>query len=321
MDRLEFDDARRTESDGASAAEFSGPNPRPRHGGRTFPFLSVIIPVKNQAKYLPEQLESLAKQRYEGQWEVIIVDNGSDDGSIEVAGDFSGKLPRLSVIEATKQGVAAARNVGAANARGDAFLFCDADDVSGTQWLPAMGAALGRHDFVAGGIELERLNEDAPWRRPAFTGSTNIALLFKPFAIGCNIGVTRRAFNHVGGFDENMRSGEDVDFSWRLQLQGYPITDAPDALIHYRYRQHHAPAARQTVQYSIAHVCLYKRFAAQGMPRWPLSWVLDEYRWLARNAGCWVRRGDHRRRQEWVQRAAERAGRLLGSMRYRALYL
>ena len=320
MDRLEFDDALRTESEGAGA-ECAGPRPRSAHERSTIPSLSVVIPVKNQARYLPEQLESLTRQQYAGQWEVIIVDNGSDDGSVEVAGDFIGKLPRLRVIDATKQGVAAARNVGAANATGDALLFCDADDVAGGQWLPAMGAALRKHDFVAGGIELERLNERAPWRRPAFTGSTNVALLFKPFAIGCNIGVTRRAFEKVGGFDENMKVGEDVDFSWRLQLQGYAIADAPNAIIHYRYRQDHAPAARQTVQYSMAHVRLYKRYATQGMPRWPLSWVLDEYRWLAWNLDCWVRPGEHQRRQKWIQRAAERAGRLLGSMRYGALYL
>lgn len=320
MDRLEFDDALRTEPEGAGA-ECSGPHARSAHGRRTFPSLSVIIPVKNQARYLPEQLESLTKQRYAGQWEVIIVDNGSDDGSVEVARGFAGRLPRLRVVHSIKVGAAAARNVGTANAKGDAFLFCDADDVSGGQWLPAMGAALRKYDFVAGGIELERLNEGAPWRRPAFTGSSNVALLFKPFAVGCNVGVTRRAFTQVGGFDESMKVGEDVDFSWRLQLQGYAIADAPDAIVHYRYRQDHAPAARQTVQYSIAHVHLYKRYAAQGMPRWPLSWVLDEYRWLVRNSDCWVRRGDRKRRQEWVQRAAERAGRLLGSMRYRALYL
>lgn len=285
-----------------------------------FPSASVIIPVKNERRFLREQLQALARQSYPSQWEVIIVDNGSDDGSVAVARSFQGRLP-LAVIRAhDKKGCAYARNVGAQAARGDVFIFCDADDVVAHDWLYQMGRALRRHDFVAGALEQERLNGRAPWRRPAFTGSREVALLYRPFAIGCNIGVSRRAFEACGGFDESMRCGEDVDFSWRLQLKGYEMVDVPNAVIHYRYRNEQNRATRQTVQYATAHVHLYKKFARHGMPRWPMSWVLSEYRWLLRNADCWLRAGD-KRRAEWLQRAAERSGRLLGSIRFRALYL
>ena len=291
------------------------------HAGGPLPSASIVIPVKNERRFLREQLQALAQQSYRGEWEVIVVDNGSDDGSAAVARSFQGRLPLTVVSAIDKQGGAHARNVGAKRARGEILIFCDADDVVAKDWLYHMGRALQRHDFVAGALELERLNKQAPWRRPAFTGSGEIALLYRPFAIGCNIGVTRRAFEACGGFDESMRWGEDVDFSWRLQLKGYELADAPNAVIHYRYRDDQSRAARQTVQYAKAHVHLYKKFARHGMPRWPMSWVLSEYRWLLRNADCWLKSGEGHRRQEWLQRAAERTGRLLGSIRFRALYL
>ena len=321
MEQFEDFSGRAFDDDGRACRSPEVTRASPMRAGGRLPAASIIIPVKNERRFLREQLQALVQQSYPGQWEVIVVDNGSVDGSVAVARSFQHRLPITVVTAHGKKGSAHARNVGAKFARGEVFIFCDADDVVAKGWLYHMGRALQRHDFVAGALEQERLNERAPWRRPAFTGSGAIALLYRPFAIGCNIGVSRRAFEACGGFDESMRWGEDVDFSWRLQLQGYEMIDAPNAVIHYRYRDEQRRATRQTVQYAKAHVHLYKKFARHGMPRWPLSWVISEYRWLLRNAVCWLKSGEINRRQEWLQRAAERSGRLLGSIRFRALYL
>ena len=325
MERYGYDVGFDVASDGVAGESQVVLDRRKRRTGavnRRWPFISVIVPVKNAASHLAQQMESLARQTYAGKWEVIVVDNGSADDSVAIARAYENRIPGLTVVSATqKSGSAFARNYGASLAKGDALVFCDADDIVGARWLQEMGKALQCHEFVAGGIDVERLNGDAPWRRPVFSGSADVALLFKPIVVGCNIGVSRNAFKKVGGFDEDIPIGEDVDFSWRLQLRGYAIADAPQAVVHYRYRQGHALAARQTVQYAMAHVLLYKRFARHGMPRWPMSWVITEYRWLLWNLDCWVRRGQQARREEWLQRAAERAGRLLGSMRFFAVYL
>lgn len=289
---------------------------------RRWPFISVIVPVKNGASHLSAQMESLARQTYPGKWELIVVDNGSNDDSADIARAYENRIPALTVVSASHgTGSAFPRNYGASLAKGDAFVFCDSDDVVGEQWLHEMGTALQCHEFVAGGIEVERLNANAPWRYAVFTGSSTVSLLFKPMVIGCNVGVSREAFRKVGGFDENMPIGEDVDFSWRLQLSGYAIADAPKAVVHYRYRQDQMLAVRQTVQYAMAHVRLYKKYRSHGMPRWPLLWVITEYRWLLWNLDCWVKRGQRARREKWLQRAAERLGRLLGSIRFFTVYL
>src|SRR5204862_175427 len=84
--------------------------------GRDAPRLvSVLIPVRNAARLLPDQLNALAAQDYDGPWEVVVADNGSSDGSASVARRLAGRLPSLRVVDASgRRGAGPARNAGAA---------------------------------------------------------------------------------------------------------------------------------------------------------------------------------------------------------------
>jgi glycosyltransferase involved in cell wall biosynthesis len=87
----------------------------------------VVIPIRNGEAYLDAQLAALAAQAYDGAWEVIAVDNGCTDRSIEIVESWREGLPALVVADARdRRGLNYARNRGAAAATGDFLAFCDA---------------------------------------------------------------------------------------------------------------------------------------------------------------------------------------------------
>lgn len=87
---------------------------------------SVIIPSYGQAKYLREAIESALAQSYNKPYEVIVIDDGSIDGSYEIAREY---VPHIRVIRQTNRGLASARNTGIMNAKGDWIVPLDADDI------------------------------------------------------------------------------------------------------------------------------------------------------------------------------------------------
>src|SRR5690606_29226091 len=108
--------------------------------------ISVIVPVYNAAATLPLALEHLAAQDYEGDWELVLVDNRSTDASAEVCRGWLDRFGSARLVEALDdQGVSHARNVGVAASTGDFIAICDADDAAGPGGLSALaGGARGR---------------------------------------------------------------------------------------------------------------------------------------------------------------------------------
>ena len=123
--------------------------------------LSVIIPCLNAAGTIGAQLDALAVQQWDQPWEVIVADNGSTDRSLAIVERYRYKLPNLRVVDASaRRGQPCALNTGAMAAKGDALAFCDADDEVAPGWLPAMGKALSKYDFVACRVDFKKLNPD-----------------------------------------------------------------------------------------------------------------------------------------------------------------
>jgi len=283
--------------------------------------VSVIIPTYNGGSTLGEQLAALQAQRYTGPWELIVVDNRSTDNTAEVVARYSAALPQLRLVAALeRQGRAYAVNVGVRAAHGALLLFCDSDDVAAPGWLTAMAEALRQHAFVAGAMDLERLNPPNTLRPDPRSGTRHKALGFLPYAVGANMGLTRAAFEAVGGCEERSAKCEDVDLSWRLQLAGYQLADAPEAVIAYRARADLGGAFRQIAAYAAAHVWLYRRFQPHGMPGSNARHALERYGRIIGGLPRLLRRR-WRGRVGWLIDLATAWGRLLGSIRYRRLYL
>ena len=178
--------------------------------------LSVIIPAFNEADYLPATLESIqqASEHLRSQAdvdvEVIVVDNNSTDDTAAIS-----EAMGATVVEEPVQGIGRARNRGAEASEGDVLVFVDADVTVPATLLEAVHEAMSDPDCIGGGIDVEyrprrpiiRLYLRC-WRQLArLTGMVQGATQF------CR----RSAFESVGGYDENVWIGEDVDFLWSLK--------------------------------------------------------------------------------------------------------
>lgn len=289
---------------GASSAR------RPRPG------MSVVIPARDAAATLAAQLESLDAQHYDGDWEVIVADNGSVDGTPSIAADWAQRSSRFRVVDASQHpGPNHARNVGAAAARFDRIAFVDADDTVAPGWLAAMAQALECHPCVGGGVQPS--GDTGPRRLPA---PTEVSLGFLPAPLGANCGCRAEVVHTIGGFDEAFVDGaDDVEFFWRAQLAGFGLGYAPHAVVHYRLRSTSAERHRQTRLQCRSQALLFKRFAAHGMPRSSVGVALRCWAKLALGLPRFALGGG--RDEEWRHEWNRRWGRLLGSVRHRVVFL
>ncbi len=196
--------------------------------------ISVVVAVLDGLPWLDEQLSALAAQECSSDWEVIVADNGSTDASAATARSWGDRCGAIRLVDVSaRRGPAAARNIGTQLARGDMLAFCDADDVVQPGWLQAMHSSLETADVVAGAFELGSLN-GGERGKPAPAVTSQIGHL--PAGLAANLGVRRTAFEAVGGFDETLRVGEDIDLCWRLQLAGFEFATQLDAVVAKRER-------------------------------------------------------------------------------------
>jgi GT2 family glycosyltransferase len=290
------------------------------------PEISVVIASLNSAATLLETLEGLGAQRWDRPWEIVLVDNGSTDGSPEIFDAFARRRPDLAVrrIAARPRGKPHALNAGIAAARGGAILICDADDVPGAGWLAAMAAALERHAVVAARMDFDRLNRG--WVR-AYRGNPQAdrlePLAFLPALLhagGGTTGFRREVVERIGGFDPGLPCLEDTDFSIRAQLAGFPIAFVPDAVIHVRSRDDLPRIFAQSFRWGRYEMKLVARYRHEGVPRRG-GWRRHFAAWrrlLSNN----LRRGWRARPEAMVPAAWLRAGlgRLGGNLAGMALY-
>lgn len=194
------------------------------------PTVSVIIPLYNKQRELPAAIRSILAQSFTD-WEAVVVDDGSTDGSVEVLRQFSD--PRIRLVSQANAGVAAARNHGIAEARAGLVAFLDADD----EWMP---------DYLETMIALARKYPEAviygsnyQFRGPKGDLSPTIlnrmpfddgiGLLTNYFEVAsCShpplwtsaVMARREALLRIGGFPVGVRSGEDL-LTWaRLAMLG-----------------------------------------------------------------------------------------------------
>jgi glycosyltransferase involved in cell wall biosynthesis len=282
----------------------------------------VIVPVRNCEAHLADQLAALANQTYSGDWELVVVDNACTDRSIEVAESFRERVSSLRIVAASHRGVGLARNAGARTARGGLLAYCDADDVAAPDWLATLIEAALDADIVGGVLEFAALNSglQQAWESAEpMTKLDDSGYGFLTYASAGNCAVWKDVALTIG-WDETLRcGGSDIDFGWRAQLGGYDLHFAPQAAMHVRFRATPTSVAKRAFRNAISEPYLFRRFRGHGMPANDLASALAQWRWLARKAPHHLR--SFERRGTWLRIAGKHAGRLVGSIRWRTLYL
>ena len=199
------------------------------------PKVSVIIPNYNLGQYLPQTLRSVEAQTFED-WECLIVDNGSTDGSMGIINDFcASDLRFIPVAFKENMGVAAARNRGLELAEGEYILFLDADDLIGPDYMASAVKALDADpslDIVYARAELFG-TKAAYWDLPPFSMETIIAR--NCLYISCFFRRTAAV-----PFDPSFKTGlEDWDFWLSLleKIEEPHVMRLPEVYFYYRIRR------------------------------------------------------------------------------------
>lgn len=223
------------------AAEFSAERPAP--------LASIIIPNWNGAAHLPTCLESLRRQSFDGNFEVILVDNGSTDGSLDLLAHYA-EVQVMALGE--NRGFTGACNVGMRAARGAFVILLNNDTEADPRWLEEVIAAFGRHP-EAGLIASKMLLFD---RRDTFHTAGDFYRVdgipgnrgvwqrdvgqydleeFVFSACGGSAAYRRAMLDDVGLLDEDFFfSCEDIDLAWRAQLRGWRCVYAPRAVVYHK---------------------------------------------------------------------------------------
>ena len=113
--------------------------------GQTLPVVSIIVPVFNVKSYVSECVGSLCRQTYTN-LEILLVDDGSTDGSGEVCDEYAGRDERIRVIHQANRGLSGARNMGLDDARGEYIAFVDSDDLVSTNYVETLDELLMKYE-------------------------------------------------------------------------------------------------------------------------------------------------------------------------------
>jgi glycosyltransferase involved in cell wall biosynthesis len=205
--------------------------------------VSAIVPAYNAAHYLPTSIKSVMDQTYTD-WELVIVDDGSTDGTRELVASYAAQLgDKLRYVHQPNKGLPAARNTGIRNASGELMALLDADDI----WLPARlerSVAAMDVDPAIGIVHgrFERVNvEGSPvgQTQPVFplkymSGMIADHLYTRRIHLACATVTFRKAcIEKAGWFDETMRATEDRDLWFRI-ARFYKVAFVDEIIARYR---------------------------------------------------------------------------------------
>jgi glycosyltransferase involved in cell wall biosynthesis len=244
----------------------------PFPAGVSWPRVSVIVCSHNGAGSLADCLEGIASLDYPS-FEVIVVDDGSNDATGEVAKKFSVRL-----IQTENRGLGAARNTGLEKARGEVVAYIDDDATPDRDWLRYLvGTLLSTPHVGVGGPNIPPEGQGAVAAAVARApgGPTHVLLTDRDaeHIPGCNMAFWRSALIDVDGFDPRFRvAGDDVDICWRLHERGWTLGFSPSAVVWHRRRDSVRDFFRQQCGYGRAEALLERAWPEKYNRTGQLSW-------------------------------------------------
>ena len=232
------------------------------------PFISVILPVRNERAMLPRLIDELLRQNYPSdRYEILVVDGGSSDGTADlVRRRFSNKHVRVKVLDNPGIRSSAGRNVGVRAAAGDVILFIDGhctipshnllEDTAAI--LAQTGAGcLCRPQPLLAASETHTGEVIAQIRSGQAEREMKSCGFIDPVQGGC--AYRRDVFSRVGLFDENFDGCEDAEFNTRVRRAGIRAYADPRLAVHYQPRKDVRALFHQTVRSGRGYVRLLRK--------------------------------------------------------------
>ncbi|MFQ5793052.1 MAG: glycosyltransferase, partial [Acidobacteriota bacterium] len=254
--------------------------------GNTMLSVSVVVAIRKAARTLPQCLAALERLD-PAPAEILLVDNGSTDGSLPLIRAFAREhaAEDVRVLEEPRRGATFARNTGIWAAKGDVIAFTDSDCAPHSGWLghltepfvdPTVGAVAGRVVPASAASTVELLSTlytlqlpDQPARQRQWT----------PWKGGyptANLAVRHALLKDLGGFDEGLPGGEDYDLCARLYARGAELAYVPKAAVAHHHRVTLSGMLHQAFRFGRNHPLLLARHARRGLwvslPGRPLAW-------------------------------------------------
>ena len=283
--------------------------------------LSIVLPAHNEEAHLADQLEAIITQDVDADWELVVVDNNSTDGTTALVEQFAQVSDRVRLVRACEQSDKSyAVAEGVASSSADLLVFCDADDVVAPGWLAALAEGLKQHQVVTGPNELDLLNPG--WLADSRGRSGDDAVgsfagIF-PCIRGNNFGLHRSVWHSIGPLSQGFYPVEDLEYSHRCWVNDVEVVGLPDAVVHYRYRQSVRDLWRQGFKYGVGRVRIARLLRDEGRPTPPRFLGWKSWAKLVTTVPATVTKHG---RARWVWIAANRSGQVVGSIRHRTLML
>ncbi len=202
---------------------------------KSLPFVSVIIPVYNDRERLTKCLEALENQTYpHNLYEVIVVDNASDDDIPAVVASFN----KAIILEEKRRGSYAARNRGILSAKGEVIAFTDSDCIPANDWMEkGVNNLLKTSNCGIVGGKIDIFFQDP--ERPTAVELYDSIMAFpqsnyvknNKFSVSANLFTFKKILDEVGSFNAELKSGGDYEWGQRVFKGGYEVIYAEDTRI------------------------------------------------------------------------------------------
>lgn len=229
---------------------------------------SIIIPSYNRAEEVVALIQSLRQQTFSHEhFEVLIVDDGSTDDTARKVAELVPQVDfRLRFFQRNHEGPGPARNYGMSQAAGAYFLFIDSDCLADADWLKAIDEAIITEKPDAFGGPDAVLPTFSPIQKAIDYSMTSFLTtggmrghtrkrLAKFYPRSFNMGIRREIYEKLGGMN-NLRHGQDIEFSRRIVASGARISYIPNAVVYHKRRTNLRKFFRQMFNWGVARINL-----------------------------------------------------------------
>ncbi|MBI4362103.1 MAG: glycosyltransferase [Euryarchaeota archaeon] len=189
--------------------------------------ISVILPVYNEEKFLARCLDNLLRVRYPGEWEILVVDDGSTDSSPRIAREYAARDPRVRFLQADHGGSSRAINLAIAQVRHEALYIAEADGTHSPDYFVNLASVLGSGVAGSNGPYYP-MDQSRPAGRLR-DNELHIHFHNPRYTPPCGRLYLTAPVREVGGFDPRVLRGQDIDLGRRLKEKGYRFQFVPRA--------------------------------------------------------------------------------------------